>query len=99
AYRRGFGVAPSFLRSGGTIPIVNLLQEQLGIPTILMAFALPDDQLHAPNEKMHLPTFFRGIATSVAFLEEIARSSSPAQEQSPSTFGQTNTRQEFAMQL
>ena len=97
AYRRGFGVTPSFLRSGGTIPIVNLLQDQLGIPTVLMGFALPDDQLHGPNEKMHLPTFFRGIATSMAFLEEIARSSRPVQEQPLSTFGQTNTQQEFAM--
>jgi acetylornithine deacetylase/succinyl-diaminopimelate desuccinylase-like protein len=73
AYRRGFGVAPRFLRCGGTIPIVNLVQDKLGIPTVLMGFALPDDRLHGPNEKMHLPTFFKGIATSIAFLDEMTR--------------------------
>ena len=43
------------------------------IPTVLMGFALPDDRLHAPNEKFHLPTFFNGIATSIHFLTELAR--------------------------
>jgi hypothetical protein len=38
-----------------------------------MGFALPDDRLHAPNEKFHLPTFFNGIATSMHFLTELAR--------------------------
>jgi acetylornithine deacetylase/succinyl-diaminopimelate desuccinylase-like protein len=78
AYRRGFGVTPAFLRSGGTIPVVNLLQEKLGIPTVLMGFALPDDRLHGPNEKFHLPTFSRGIATSIAFLDELAKMRLPA---------------------
>jgi len=72
AYRRGFGVAPVFLRSGGSIPVVNLFQEVLGIPTALMGFALPDDRLHAPNERFFLPNFERGIATCLAFLEEMA---------------------------
>jgi acetylornithine deacetylase/succinyl-diaminopimelate desuccinylase-like protein len=73
AYERGFGVRPVFLRSGGTIPVVNMLQEQLGIPTVLMGFALPDDRPHGPNEKLHLPTFFKGINTSIAFLDEIGK--------------------------
>ena len=72
AYRKGFGAAPVFLRCGGTIPVVNLFQEMLGIPTVLMGFALPNDRLHAPNEKFHLPNFFKGIATSIKFLSEIA---------------------------
>ena len=71
AYRQGFGVAPVFLRSGGSIPVVNTLQEALGLPTVLMGFALPDDRLHGPNEKFHLPNFFRGIKTSIRFLSEI----------------------------
>ena len=66
-----------FLRCGGTIPVVNLFQEMLGIPTVLMGFALPDDRLHAPNEKFHLPNFFKGIATSIKFLSEIAGSGRP----------------------
>jgi acetylornithine deacetylase/succinyl-diaminopimelate desuccinylase-like protein len=72
AYRRGFGAAPVFLRSGGSIPVVDLFQEVLGIPTALMGFALPDDRIHAPNERFYLPNFERGIATCLAFLEEVA---------------------------
>lgn len=68
AYRRGFGALPIFLRSGGTIPVVSTFQEVLGIPTVLMGFALPDDRIHAPNEKFHLPNFYNGIATSIWFL-------------------------------
>jgi hypothetical protein len=51
---------------------VNHLREILGIPSVLMGFALPDDGLHAPNEKFHLPTFFKAIATSIHFLTEVA---------------------------
>ncbi len=72
AYRKAFGSAPVFLRSGGTIPIVNSFQKILGLPTVLMGFALPGDRMHAPNEKFHLPSFYRGIATSVWFLQMIA---------------------------
>jgi acetylornithine deacetylase/succinyl-diaminopimelate desuccinylase-like protein len=72
AYRNGFGSPPVFLRSGGTFPVVSMLQE-LGIPTVLMGFALPDDRMHAPNEKFHLPNFYRGIATSIWFLSTIGR--------------------------
>jgi hypothetical protein len=61
-----------FLRSGGTIPIVNSFQKILGLPTVLMGFALPDDRMHAPNEKFHLPNFYRGIATSIWFMQMIA---------------------------
>jgi acetylornithine deacetylase/succinyl-diaminopimelate desuccinylase-like protein len=71
AYRKGFGAAPVFLRSGGTIPVVNTFQEVLGVPTVLMGFALPDDRMHAPNEKFHLPTFFKGVATCTWLLAEL----------------------------
>jgi acetylornithine deacetylase/succinyl-diaminopimelate desuccinylase-like protein len=73
AYRKGFGATPVFLRSGGTIPVVNTLQAMLGIPTVLMGFALPDDRMHAPNEKFHLPNFYHGIATCIWFLAEIGK--------------------------
>jgi acetylornithine deacetylase/succinyl-diaminopimelate desuccinylase-like protein len=73
AYEHAFGCPPVFVRSGGTIPVVDLLQQILGIPTVLMGFALPDDALHAPNERMHLPTFFNGIAASAHFLNEVGR--------------------------
>lgn len=68
AYARGFGVEPVFLREGGSIPVVTLLKERLGLDTVLMGFGLPDDNPHAPNEKIHLPTFQRGIETVIHFL-------------------------------
>jgi acetylornithine deacetylase/succinyl-diaminopimelate desuccinylase-like protein len=72
AYRAGFGRPPALLRSGGTIPVVRELCRTLRTPVVLMGFALPDDRMHAPNEKLHLPTFHRGVATSIAFLDEVA---------------------------
>ena len=72
AYRSGFGRAPAFLRIGGTIPVVHLLERVLRVPTVMMGFALPDSNLHAPDENLHLPTFFRGIRTSIHFLREMA---------------------------
>ena len=69
AYRSAFGVAPVFMRSGGTIPVVGLFQGILGLPVVMMGFGLPDDHIHGPNERLHLPTFFRGIETSKRFLD------------------------------
>ena len=71
AYREAFGRAPVFLRSGGTIPIVSAFQRTLQIPVVLMGFALPDDRMHAPNEKFHLPNFYKGIETSIRFMSEL----------------------------
>ena len=73
AYTRGFGAPPRFVRSGGTIPIVAMLEEHLGIPTVLMGFALPGDRMHAPNERFFLPNFLRGIETAIWFLAEVGR--------------------------
>jgi len=56
-----FGRQTVFTRGGGSIPIVGLFQKHLGVPSVLMGFGLPDDNLHAPNEKFHLPNFYRGI--------------------------------------
>ncbi len=76
AYHRAFGAQAVFLRNGGTIPVVNLIQEVLGIPVVLMGFGLPDDRIHGPNERFHLPNFFRGIETSSVFLAELGASRS-----------------------
>src|SRR5580698_646116 len=73
AYQKGFGARPVFLRSGGSIPAASMFQKILGIPTVLMGFALPDDRIHAPNEKFHLPTFFRGIETSIWYMAAAAQ--------------------------
>jgi acetylornithine deacetylase/succinyl-diaminopimelate desuccinylase-like protein len=81
AYRKGFGSWPIFLRSGGSVPATNIFQKALGIPTVLMGFALPDDHVHAPNEKFHLPNFFRGIETSIWYLAAAARLGSTRDKQ------------------
>jgi acetylornithine deacetylase/succinyl-diaminopimelate desuccinylase-like protein len=61
-----------YIRSGGSIPIVAAFDASLGIPSVMMGFGLPDDNLHAPNEKMHLPNFFRGIEAVARYLEILA---------------------------
>ncbi|MDR3764508.1 MAG: dipeptidase [Acidobacteriota bacterium] len=57
-----------YMRSGGSIPIVCQFQEDLGIPSVLMGLGLPDDNIHAPNEKFHIPNFYRGIESVARFL-------------------------------
>jgi acetylornithine deacetylase/succinyl-diaminopimelate desuccinylase-like protein len=73
AYAEGFGRAPVLQRSGGTIPVVSIFEQDLGIPTVLMGFGLPDDRKHGPNEFLHLPNFWRGIRTSMAFLRRLGQ--------------------------
>ncbi len=61
-----------FIRSGGSIPIVGDFDRYLGLPSVMMGFGLPDDNLHAPNEKFHLKNFALGIESVIRFLEEAA---------------------------
>jgi acetylornithine deacetylase/succinyl-diaminopimelate desuccinylase-like protein len=72
ALRETFGREPVFMRSGGSIPIVDVLQRLFGVPVVLMGFALPGDGMHAPNERADLPTLYRGTAACSRFLELIA---------------------------
>jgi len=60
-----------FIRSGGSIPIVTDFQDVLKIPSVMMGFGLPDDNLHAPNEKFHITNFYRGIESICLFLEKL----------------------------
>jgi acetylornithine deacetylase/succinyl-diaminopimelate desuccinylase-like protein len=60
-----------FIRSGGSIPIVTDFQDGLKIPSVMMGFGLPDDNLHAPNEKFHIPNFYHGIETICRFFEKL----------------------------
>jgi acetylornithine deacetylase/succinyl-diaminopimelate desuccinylase-like protein len=73
AVYNAWGVPPTFTRSGGSIPLVSHLQQRLGVPIILLGFGLPDDDIHAPNEKLDLPNFFRGIETVIQLLKECQR--------------------------
>ncbi|HEY1462130.1 MAG TPA: dipeptidase [Terriglobales bacterium] len=60
-----------FIRSGGSIPIVTDFQDVLKVPSVMMGFGLPDDNLHAPNEKFHIPNFYRGIESICLFFERL----------------------------
>jgi acetylornithine deacetylase/succinyl-diaminopimelate desuccinylase-like protein len=69
AYERSFGRRPLYTREGGTLPVVSLFSRLLKIPTVMMGFGLPDDRLHAPNEKFYLPNFYRGIEAAIHYYE------------------------------
>lgn len=63
-----WGKTPLFKREGGSIPVVTEMQKILGVDSVLTGFGLPDDNLHAPNEKLHLPTWYSGIRALIHFI-------------------------------
>ena len=72
AIERGFGKRPVFNREGGSIPVVSTFQEELGVPSVLFGVGLPDENAHAPNEKLDLGNFHNGVIASAYLYEEIA---------------------------
>jgi acetylornithine deacetylase/succinyl-diaminopimelate desuccinylase-like protein len=62
-----------FIRSGGSVPIVGDFERHLGAPSVMMGFGLPDDNIHAPNEKFNLKHFSLGIESIIRFLEEAGK--------------------------
>ncbi len=62
-----WGCAPVYKREGGSVGVVPDLQEILNIDSILGGFGLPDDNIHAPNEHLHLPTWYNGIDSLIHF--------------------------------
>ncbi len=62
-----WGRRPVFRREGGSVPVVILFQKLLGVEAVNVGFALPGDNMHAPNESLHLPTWYRGLETLVHF--------------------------------
>lgn len=73
AIERGFGKAPVFNREGGSIPVVATFQEELGLPCVLFGVGLPDENAHAPDEKIDLGNFHNGVIASAALYDEIGR--------------------------
>jgi acetylornithine deacetylase/succinyl-diaminopimelate desuccinylase-like protein len=63
ALEKGFGKRPVFIREGGSIPIVNVFREELGLETLLLGFGQNDDNVHSPNERFSLTDFHKGIIT------------------------------------
>jgi acetylornithine deacetylase/succinyl-diaminopimelate desuccinylase-like protein len=72
AIEQGFGQQPVFNREGGSIPVVSTFQEELGVPSVLFGVGLPDENAHAPDEKLDLGNFHNGIIASAYLYQEIA---------------------------
>jgi acetylornithine deacetylase/succinyl-diaminopimelate desuccinylase-like protein len=72
AVKVGFGAEPTLMREGGSIPVVGLLKRMLGIDTLLVGFGLPDDRVHAPDEKFDLDALHGGTRTAAALYQELA---------------------------
>ncbi|MDP9267439.1 MAG: dipeptidase [Acidobacteriota bacterium] len=71
AMKEVFNKETVYIRSGGSIPIVADFEKFLKIPSVMMGFGLPDDNLHAPNEKFHIPNFYRGIESIIRFFQRV----------------------------
>ncbi|HEX6536744.1 MAG TPA: dipeptidase, partial [Gemmatimonadaceae bacterium] len=71
AMERAFGVRPAFTREGGSNPIVSTFAEVLGAPVILFGLGLPDDNAHAPDEKIDLDQLRRGVVAVAELYGEI----------------------------
>ena len=72
AIEKGFGQKPVLTREGGSIPVVSTFQEELGLPSVLFGVGLPDENAHAPNEKLDVGNFHGGIIASAILYNEIA---------------------------
>jgi acetylornithine deacetylase/succinyl-diaminopimelate desuccinylase-like protein len=73
ALGRAWPKPPAMIREGGSIPVMNTFQQVLGLPSILMGFALADDNIHSPNEKFNLSSFHQGTKSVAYLYEELAR--------------------------
>lgn len=72
AMQRVWQKKPLFRREGGSVPVVVLFKDILNIDSVNCGFSLPDDNAHSPNEKIHLPTWNRGIDTLIHFIYNLA---------------------------
>jgi acetylornithine deacetylase/succinyl-diaminopimelate desuccinylase-like protein len=73
ALEAGFGKRPTLMREGGSIPVVALIKQVLGIDTLLVGFGLPDDRVHSPNEKFDLDALHNGTRTAAVLYEKLSR--------------------------
>ncbi|TSC83839.1 MAG: peptidase M20 [Parcubacteria group bacterium Gr01-1014_17] len=71
AIKRVFGAQPRFIREGGSIPVVTDFKKILGVHSLLIGLALPDDNAHSPNEKFELANFKRGMALGAELWQEL----------------------------
>jgi acetylornithine deacetylase/succinyl-diaminopimelate desuccinylase-like protein len=73
AMRKVFRHETVYVRCGGSIPIVGLFKEALGIPSVLMGFGLPDDNIHAPNEKLSIANYSRAIDAVIEYFHSLGQ--------------------------
>ncbi|TCP27024.1 acetylornithine deacetylase/succinyl-diaminopimelate desuccinylase-like protein [Scopulibacillus darangshiensis] len=71
ALKEAYGVAPTYSRMGGSVPIVETFNTKLGLPAVLMGFGLNEENFHAPNEHFHLENFDKGMEALIDFLYEL----------------------------
>jgi acetylornithine deacetylase/succinyl-diaminopimelate desuccinylase-like protein len=62
-----WGVKPLKKREGGSIPVATSMKNILGVDSIITGFGLPGDQIHSPNERLHLPTHKKGVEALIRF--------------------------------
>ncbi len=67
-----FGRSPLFIREGGSIPIVPMIEQILNTPVLLLGFALPGCNLHSPNEWLSLDLYHKGIDIMTRVYDELA---------------------------
>jgi acetylornithine deacetylase/succinyl-diaminopimelate desuccinylase-like protein len=67
AFEKTWGTKPYLRLVGGGIPIVEVLKQTMGMESLLTGFSMPGDQIHGPNERLHLPTVKRGIPALIRF--------------------------------
>jgi len=72
ALEEAYGTEAKFIRSGGSIPVVEIFTRVLGLPSVLMGFALDSENFHAPNEHFHLENFDRGLRALYAYWHKLA---------------------------
>lgn len=76
AVEKAFGKVPVPVRAGGSIPIVALFEQELGLKSILLGFGLDTDAIHSPNEHYGIDNFLKGIETISYFYESYANRAS-----------------------
>jgi acetylornithine deacetylase/succinyl-diaminopimelate desuccinylase-like protein len=73
ALKQAFGKEPVLIREGGSIPIIQDMKEIFGVEALMLGLALPDCQIHAPNENYYVENFEAGIRLNRALLKELAK--------------------------
>jgi acetylornithine deacetylase/succinyl-diaminopimelate desuccinylase-like protein len=93
ALERAFGRKPVLTREGGSIPFTAVIQAALRCPVILMGFGLPDENSHAPNERLDLENYEKGILAAIYLYEELAKAPpAAARKLSPRGRGRARAR-------